>query len=161
MSALFALGILAQERGWLSDGLSPQLRRTCGLAAAVGVVLAILVGVGITMAEDPEPFLGGLGFEATLIPLIEATLALGMSLWAIDWFRRRGNRAGSLVRGLGRASFAAYLVHAPITILLAITLRQVGVPAELKFLSVYALGVIASFGVGSLVTRSRVAGRIL
>jgi hypothetical protein len=52
-------------------------------------------------------------------------------------------------------------VHAPITVLLAITLREVGVPAELKFLSVYALGVVASFGLGWLSTQSRVAGRIL
>jgi hypothetical protein len=48
-----------------------------------------LVGVGITLTEDPEPFLGGLRWEAMSIPLIEATLALGMSLWLIDWFRRR------------------------------------------------------------------------
>lgn len=161
MSALFALGVLAHERGWLSDGLSPQLRRTCGRAAVVGVVLAALVGVGITITGDAEPFLGGFRFEATLIPLIEATLALGMSLWLIDWFRRRRNRAGSLVRGLGRASFAAYLVHAPITILLAIALREVRIPAELKFLSVFSFGVVASFGLGWLATRRRVRGRIL
>jgi hypothetical protein len=161
MFALFTLGVLAQERGWLSNGMSAQLRRTCGWAAAVGVVLAILVGVGITITDDAEPFLGGLRFEATLIPLIEATLALGMSLWAIDWFRRRANHAGLLVRGLGRASFAAYLVHAPITILLAIALRDVGIPAETKFLIVFGLGVVASFGLGWLSTSSQLTGRIL
>lgn len=161
MAALFALGVLAQEREWLSDGLSPQLRRACGRAAAVGLVLAVLVGVGISITDDPEKFLGGLHFEATLILLIEATLTLAMSLWVIEWFRRRGNRAGSLVPALGRASFAAYLVHVPITVLLAIILREVGVPAELKLLSVYALGVVASFGLGWVSTRSRVAGRIV
>jgi hypothetical protein len=161
MIALFALGVLSQERGWLSEGLPPQLRRTTGRAAAFGVALAILAGVGIAITDDPEPFLGGLRFEATLIPLIEATLALGMSLWLIDWFRRRANRAGGLVGGLGRASFAAYLLHVPLTIVLAIALRGVGIPAELKLLSVFVLGLIASFGIGWLFARSRVAGRIL
>jgi peptidoglycan/LPS O-acetylase OafA/YrhL len=161
MSALFGLGVLASERGWLSSGLTPQTRRACGRAAAVGVVLAVVVGVGIAVTEDPEPFLGGLRLEATLIPLIEATLALGMSLWAIDWFRRRASHSGTLLRGLGRASFAAYLVHAPITILLAIALRDVGAPAELKFLLVFVIGVIGSFWLGWLATRSGVARRIL
>jgi len=161
MIALFALGVLARERGWLSEALPPQLRRTCGRAAALGVALAILAGVGIALTDDPEHFLGGLQFEATLIPLIEATLALGMSLWLIDWFRRRSNRAGRLVGGLGRASFAAYLLHVPLTIMLAIVLRGVGIPAELKLLSVFVLGVIASFGLGWLFAQSRVAGRIL
>jgi hypothetical protein len=161
MMALFALGVLARERGWLTDGLSPQMRRTCGHAAVIGVVLAALVGVGITLTEDPEPFLGGLRWEAMSIPLIEATLALGMSLWLIDWFRRRANHAGTLMRGMGRASFGAYLVHAPIIVLLAIALRGVPVPAELKFLAVFGLGVVASFGIGWLATRSRVGGRVL
>lgn len=161
MLALFVVGALAAERSWFSDGLRPPLRRACGWSAAVGFVLAALVGVGISITDNPDPFLGGLHFEATLIPLIEATLALGMSLWAIDWFRRRANRGGPLARGLGRASFAAYLLHAPITILIAMTLRQVGVPAELKFLGVFALGVVASFGFGWLMTRSQTAGRIL
>lgn len=161
VSAMFALGILARERGWLSEGLSPQLRRTCGRAAAIGLVLAVVAGVGIAMADDPEPFLGGFGLEATLIPLIEATLALGMSLWLIDGFRRHASRGGTAIHRLGRASFSAYLVHVPITILLAIALRDVGVPAEVKFLVVFGVGGAASFGLGWLADRSRSASRIL
>lgn len=160
MIALFAFGVLGRERGWLAEGLSPQLRRTCGWAAGVGLVFAALVGAGIATSGDAEPFLGGFRLEATLIPLIEATLAPGMSLWAIDWFRRRANTGSGLVRRLRHASFAAYLVHMPITILLAIALRDVGVLAEVKFLIVAGLGVAASFGVGLLRGRSR-AGRIL
>jgi hypothetical protein len=161
VSAMFALGVLARERGWLSEGLPLQLRRTCGYAAVVGLVLAILAGVAIAVSDDPDRFLGGFHVEATLIPLIEASLALGMSLWLIDWFRRRANRAGTLVRGLGRASFTAYLVHVPITILLAIGLRDVGVAAELKFLFVFGVGVAASYGLGLVSGRRRVAGRVL
>lgn len=161
MIALFALGVLARERGWLTSALAPRLRRICGRAAALGVALAILAGVGIVITDDPDPFLGGMRFEATLVPLIEATLALSMSLWLIDWFRRRDHGASELVAGLGRASFAAYLLHVPLTIMLAIALRGVGIAAELKFISVFALGVIASFGIGWLVTRSKFAGRIL
>jgi fucose 4-O-acetylase-like acetyltransferase len=161
MAALFALGVLARERGWLSSALSPRLRRACGGAAVLGIVLAGLVGVGIAITDEPDPFLGGLRIEATLIPLIEAIVAVGMSLWLVDWFRRRGNRAGALVSGLGRASFAAYLLHVPITILLAMALRDVRVPGELKFLAVFALGLIGSFALGWFFARSRGAGRIL
>jgi peptidoglycan/LPS O-acetylase OafA/YrhL len=48
----------------------------------------------------------------------------------------------------GRSSFGAYLVHAPITVVLALPLREVGVPAEVKFLVVFALAVVASIRVG-------------
>jgi peptidoglycan/LPS O-acetylase OafA/YrhL len=161
MLVLFALGALAAERGWLADGLSAELRRLCGWAAVLGVVLAALLGVFVTVSEHADLLLGGFSLEATLIPVIEATIAVSVSLWAVDWFRRRWNRAGPLVRSAGAASFAAYLAHAPITVMLAMTLRDVGVPAEVKFIVVFGLAVIASFGLGWLFTPSRLADRIL
>jgi glucans biosynthesis protein C len=161
MLALFALGALGEERRWLADGLPADMRRTCGRAAALGVVLAALVGAAITITDDPDPWLGGLRLQAMLIPLIEAMITVGMSLWAVDWFRRRWNRAGPLVQALGRGSFGAYLVHAPITVVLAVALRGVGVPAEVKFLTVFALTVVASFGLGVLFSRSRLGSHIL
>ena len=161
MATLFALGVLAQERAWLVDGLSPDLRRTCGKAAAIGLALAALVGALLAVTDDPDPFLGGLRPEAMLVPLIEATLALGMSLWMVDWFRRRWNHSGPLVQGLGQSSFGAYLVHAPVCVALAIALQAVAVPAEVKFLTVFALSAVASFGLGWLAARSSVFGRVL
>jgi hypothetical protein len=161
MSTMFVLGALAEERRWLIDGLSAGLRRTCGRAAVLGTAAAAIVAVGITITDEPDPFLGGLRVEATLIPVVEAAIAVGMSLWATDWFRRRWNLTSATARVAGRASFAAYLVHAPITVALAVALRDVGVPAEIKFLSVFALAVVASFALGWLATRSPTAGRIL
>jgi peptidoglycan/LPS O-acetylase OafA/YrhL len=159
MMALFALGVLARERGWLTEALPRDLRRTCGRAAGLGVVLAALLGAGIAMSDDPEPYLGGLRFEATLIPLTEATLALGMSLWLIDWFRRRTNNIDPRVSRLGRASFAAYLLHVPVTVLLAIAIRDVPFPGELKFVLVFALGAAASFTIGRLLRTPSIGAR--
>jgi hypothetical protein len=45
--------------------------------------------------------------------------------------------------------------------LFALALRDVGVPAELKFLTFFALGVVASFGLGWQSAGSQLVGRIL
>ena len=161
MLALFVLGALTEERRWLVDGLSDELRRLCGRAALLAVLAIVIVAVGITLSDDPDPFLGGLRVQARLVPISEATIAVSMSLWATDWFRRRWNRTTKVAREAGRASFAAYLVHAPITVILAAALRDVGVPAEVKFLAVLALAVVASFALGSLLTRSHAVARVL
>jgi hypothetical protein len=161
MTTMFVLGALAAERGWLDDGLPAELRRACGRAAAVGVAAVAVIAVGVTLSDDPDPFLGGLRAEATLIPVVEAAIAIGATFWAIDWFRRRWDHAGSIAAGAAEASFAAYLVHAPVTDTFAMALRAVGVPAEVKLVAVLVLAVVASFGLGWLVTRSRVAHRIL
>ena len=121
----------------------------------------MLAGVAVATSDDPDPFLGGLHLEATLVPLVEATLALGLSLWLVDWFRRRTTRAGRLVHGLGQASFTAYLVHVPITVLLAIALRGVGIPGELKLVLVLVSGLVSSYGIGWAIGRTRRSGRIV
>jgi hypothetical protein len=161
MVAMFVLGVLATERGWLADGLSPRLRRGCGRIAVVSWVGVVILAVGITLVDEPDPFLGGMHLQALLIPVLEATIAVTMSLWAVDWFRRRWDQASAITHRAGRGSFAAYLIHAPITIVLAAALRHVGVPAELKFLAVYAMTVIVSFWLGWFVTRTQSGGRIL
>ncbi|MFZ1488793.1 MAG: RsmD family RNA methyltransferase [Ilumatobacteraceae bacterium] len=129
--------------------------------AAFSLVAAVVVAVGITLTEEPDPFLGGLRLHATVIPVIEAVIAVSMTLWITDCVRRRWDRASTLTHAAASASFAAYLLHAPITIALSAALSDVGVPAELKFLAVFAATVFASFGLGWLHTRSHVGGRIL
>jgi len=161
MLTLFVLGALAEERRWLVDGLPGELRQLCGRAALVGVAAVAIVGVGITLSDDADPFLGGPSLQATLIPVIEGTLAVSMSLWAVDWFRGRWNRTTAVARRAGRASFAAYLVHAPITVMLAVALREIAVPAEVKLLVVLPTAVVASFALGWLLTRSHIVGRVL
>jgi peptidoglycan/LPS O-acetylase OafA/YrhL len=84
-----------------------------------------------------------------------------MSLWTVDWFRRRFDQVRTVVRRAGRGSFVAYLVHAPVTIVLAAGLRDVDVAAELKFVVVFALTVVVSFALGWPATRTPSSGHIL
>ena len=123
------------------------------------MVLAILGAIGL--GADDDPFLGGVYPQALALPITEAVIAVAMSLWTLEWFRRRWDHAGPLARALGRASFAAYIVHAPLTVLLSVGLRSIAVPVEIKFLVVFAVGAAASFGLGWLVTRLRFVARIL
>lgn len=112
-------------------------------------------------SEDADPWLGGLRLQATLIPVIEAMITVGMSLWTVDWFRRRWDRSGPLVGAMGRGSFVAYLVHAPVTVVLAVALRHVDVPTEVKLVAVFAATVATSFALGARLTRRSRAGRVL
>lgn len=128
---------------------------------ALGCVLAAVLGAAIATSDAPEPYLGGFALEATVIPVVEAAIAIGGSLWAVAWFRRRWDDAGAVVHALGRASFAAYLVHAPVTVLLAASLRSVEVATEVKLVVVFGLSLVVSFGAGWLLTRSRVVAGLL
>jgi Acyltransferase family len=160
MIAMFALGALAAERGWLDDALPDRFWRNCGLAAVAGVMMLFVLAV-IGLEGDDNPLLGGAHPQALALPVVEGVLAVAMSLWTLEWFRRRWDRSGPLARALARGSFAAYIVHPPVVVLLSVGLASVAVAVELKFLTVFAVGAAASFALGWLLTRWRLVARIV
>jgi glucans biosynthesis protein C len=160
MLALFSLGVAAGERGWLDGGLSDALWRRCGQVALAAGAATVLLAPMIALGE-PDAFLGGLEVRAMLLPLVEGVIAVSMSLWVLEWFRRRWDIGGRLQREAARASFAAYVVHPAVLVALMVALASAPVGVEVKLVVVWVLGVIGSFGLGWLATRSRVLGRVL
>jgi peptidoglycan/LPS O-acetylase OafA/YrhL len=84
-----------------------------------------------------------------------------MSLWLVGWFARRWTHQGTLARSLGRASFAAYIIHPPVLVLLSVGLSSLTVAAEVKFVAVSVLGVATSFTLGWHMTKVRPLARVL
>jgi len=161
MGALFILGALAAERGWLADALTDRMRRACGWATIAGLAVMLAVLAAIDPTDPDVSFTGGLRWQALALPVVEATVAVGMSLWALEWFRRRWHQAGRLARALGRASYAAYILHPPVVVAGSLAVRSAPIPVEAKFLVVAAAGTFASFALGWLATRPGLLARIL
>jgi fucose 4-O-acetylase-like acetyltransferase len=160
MATLFALGVLAGERGWLNP-IPDRLQRAYGQASIAGALGLVLVVAAVGLAGDDEPFLGGWHLQALAVPTTEATIAVAMSFWLVGWFARRWNYQGTLARSLGRASFAAYIVHPPVLVLLSAGLSTLTVAAEVKLVAVAVLGVATSFTVGWYMTKVRPLARVL
>jgi glucan biosynthesis protein C len=153
-ATLFALGVLAGERSWL-DPVPHWIPRTCGRATAAALVAIGVLVAAVSLADDTDRFTGGWRVQALAEPLVEGTMAVAMSFWMLVWFMRRADHDGPLARRLGRASFAAYILHAPLVVLLSAGLSSVAMVIEFKFLVVAVLGVISSFTVGWSATRVR------
>jgi glucans biosynthesis protein C len=160
MATLFAFGALAGERGWL-DPIPDWLRRACGRASIIGALGLVLIVGAVALAGYEDPFLGGWHLQALAEPTTEATIAVAMSLWLLGWFGRRWNHQTRLARSLGRASFAAYIIHPPVLVLLSGGLSSVTIAAEVKFVAVAVLGVASSFTLGWYMTKVRPLARVL
>jgi glucans biosynthesis protein C len=144
---LFALGVAASRRGWL-DTLRPELERRCGIAgalAALALLVALIAGgfFGGEAAEDR--FAGGWHWEAAVFPLAEGVIATCVSLWAIGLFRRRFNDLRPLARRMAPSAYGAFVLHAPVIVVLALAVQPLPMPAELKFVAVLVTGVAGSF----------------
>lgn len=159
-AVLFGLGVAAGERGWLQT-MPLRFARRCGHVAAAAVLgLAALSGVAVA-ADDIGALTGGWQVETVAFALLGAVVSVTMPWWLIGWFRRRADRQGPLLARAARGSYAAYLVHPPVLVLLALALRPLALPPEVSFVGVAALGLAASFAAGYLLTRVPVVDRVL
>jgi surface polysaccharide O-acyltransferase-like enzyme len=147
---LFALGILAGERGWL-DPVPDAIRRGAGRWAAVAVLL--LITAFAISHESVDPFSGGWTWQATVVAATEGTMSVALAVWLLAFFQRRHNRGGPVARAAGRGAFGAYILQAPVLVGMALGLRGLPVAPEVKFLVVAPLGVLLSFALGWGLTR--------
>jgi len=157
--ALFGLGVMACGQGWLTavpDRLGRQSRNTT-LAAVGG--FAVLTGLGAVLgAIDDATWGGGWNVLAFLFAALESTLAVFGPVWLLAVAQRHLDRrlrwAGPVV---SRSAYGAFLVQGLVLTGLAVALRPVGLPAEVKAVIVAGGGVSGSFALAWLLIR-RVPG---
>lgn len=163
LATMFGLGVAVAGTG-LAREVPERLRRLCGVVLLITVfslpLIALLVGVD-NLAADAEPFLGGWAWQAMLMPAFEALLVVFGSIWLLGFAQRTFSATGQWITVAIRGSFAAFVLQGPVLIALALAVRPLPAPAEVKAPVVAALGILACFWFGwVLVTRTRL-GKLL
>jgi len=162
-AAMFGLGIVAAQRGWPAP-VPARIRRACGFAA-LGGVMAFFAVFGITawVGVDPDVVYDtGVHWPALLLATIEGPLAVGASVWLLAVAQQRLDRwPGRLGSAMSRSAYAAFLLQGVVLIALMIAVRPVGVPAEVKALTVAGVGVAGSFALAWLLVSRTPLGRVL
>jgi peptidoglycan/LPS O-acetylase OafA/YrhL len=141
------------------------MRRGCGIAALAGAA-AFLALLGAVVAAGLEPDDAFSDLRVHWAPLglaaIEGPLAVGASVWLLGTAQRHLDRPpGRGGRALARSAYAAFILQGPVLIGVALALRPIDMPAEIKAFAVACGGVAISFALAwVLVARTRLA-RIL
>lgn len=154
--AVFAIGLTASRRGW-QQAVPDQLRRTCRAVTALAVVAmaALLLVSGLT--DRVDDLFGGWNAFAVTFAAVDAVLCLFGSIWMLTAAQRHLTRPLPAGRELARSAYGAFILQTPVLIGLALALRPVEVPAEVKAFVVAGGGIAVSFGLAWLLV-SRVPG---
>lgn len=145
-ATLFAFGAIAAERGWLTT-LSDPLRRDCR-RAVIGAVLAL--AVMIVLSSGPDAFKGGWHWESAGYAAVEGVVSVSVSLIVLEHFRRHHSRQGPLGRRLAGAAYGAFVLQGPVLVALALALRSLDVPGEVKFVVLAVTAVCVSYALSGL-----------
>ncbi len=161
--SLFILGTIAYRRGWLSALSEDAARgRLWGRVVIFLIALApVLFVAGGALKGSTEPFRGGMHWQALTYALWEQFVCVGMVISLLVWFRKRYDYQGRLARTMSASAYAVYICHAPILVFVALGLRSVALYPLLKFGLASLICVPICFGIGGLVRRLPMAGRIV
>jgi glucans biosynthesis protein C len=142
----FFLGTAAWRRGWLA-GIGDGLGRIW-LWVATGLVVVLVgmfVAIGATQA-DASKFSGGWTWQSAFYSSWEQFSGVALTIGLLVWFRRKLNRQSPLAKVASDGSYAAYVIHAPVIILIAVLLRNLPGYPLLKFVLLMSICVPICFG---------------
>jgi hypothetical protein len=158
--ALFALGLAAARRGWL-DPVPESLRRRCGQAALAGVAaIGALALTAAAVGIPTEDFLGGAHWASLVTSTAEGLLTVTVPVWLLGMAQRHLDRYRNAER-TARTAYAAFLIQGHVLIGLAVALRPLNVPAEVKATVVAGVGVPLCFAIAGLLMKRTILGRVL
>jgi hypothetical protein len=162
--ALFGLGVAVSRQGWLTD-VPERLQRVSRTATISGLVaFGAFTVVGLVQGGvDEEAWGGGWDWSAFVFPAIESTLVVFGPVWLLGVVQRRLDRPVRWIRpAFMRSCFGAFVLQQLVLVGIAIALRPIPLPAELKALLVASGGLTVSFALAwLLITRIPGLSRVL
>jgi fucose 4-O-acetylase-like acetyltransferase len=156
--AMFALGIVAAKQGWLT-AVPHRLRRQSGLTTLAALIaFGLYTAVGAIAGIAEATWGGGWNWYAFVFAALESALTVFGSVWLLAVAHRHLNRplrwAGPAAR---RSGYGAFILQSVVLIGLAMAMRPLPLPAEVKAVLLAAAGLAGSFGIAWLLI-SRVPG---
>jgi surface polysaccharide O-acyltransferase-like enzyme len=158
--AMFVVGLIAQRRNWLAR--LPDKTGRGWLIAAIGLILVWVPMMLLGGAGDGDiSFKGGWNWQAMTYALWEAFACVALTISVIFLFRRYLNRQGKVSGFLIPNAYAAYIIHAPVIVALALAIRNVQLYPLLKWLLLAPFAVLASFGLAAPIRKIPFTERVL
>jgi len=151
--ALYIVGIVAYHRNWFARLTRRQGRSWSWVALALAPLFLVIGVLGGALEGDLEPLMGGLHWQSLAYSVWEQLMCVAMAVSLLVWFRDRLNRQGRLAKSMSAAAYAAYVLFAPVIVLLALALSGVRLNMVLKFLLVSPVAVGLCFLVGHLIRK--------
>jgi hypothetical protein len=150
--AAFGLGVVGSRQGWLA-AIPDDLARGCRALTLSGVVAmaTLLLVAGLSDAVDDA--LGGWHWLAGVFVVVEALLTVFGSVWLLRVAQHRLGRRYRWGPVLSRSAYAAFMLQTAFLLALAVALRPLALPAEVKAPIVALGGIIASFATAWLLIK--------
>jgi hypothetical protein len=161
--SFFIVGTVAGRGDWLRKMPTKLANHFADIALIASVTLLPLsiVGTGVTSLGWGS-LLGGGTVSSAIYALWDSAFAVGFTMFAIAFFRKRYDRPGRLWSFASKHFYTAYILQAPIIVAItAVMLSPVHLESLLKFFLAAVIVLPCIWGAAYLVRKIPFADRIL
>ncbi len=158
--AMFIIGLITFRGNWFMQISKKTGRLWLWMAGALLILFPVLLLLYI-YAGDPALLIGGLNWQAFTYALWEQFLGVAIIMALTVLFREKYNNQGRLAKAMSASAYTVYIFHAPIIVLLALTLRGVILDPLLKFVLIAPLAVGLCFLLSNYIRKLPIARSIL
>jgi len=159
---MFIVGITAYRRNWLARIPDAMGKLWFGVALLLILILfPVLFVLGGALEGDVSSFTGGLHWQCFSYAVWEQFTGVAMIIALLFLFRKWLNRQGSVSKAMSASAYTAYIIHAPVVVLVAIAMRNISLYPLLKFALAVMIAVPLCFALGNFIRQLPLAKRIL
>jgi hypothetical protein len=123
-------------------------------------VIGALAAVAAVAGVPADEFLGGPHWASLITSAAEGLLTVTVPIWLLGMAQHHLDRFRN-AQQTARSAYAAFLIQGHVLIGLAVALRPVDVPAELKAAVVAGAGVPLCFVIGGFLMKRTILARVL
>ncbi|MCB9284709.1 MAG: acyltransferase family protein [Lewinellaceae bacterium] len=153
--SLFMVGLVAYRNNWLEQ-ISFQ-RGIRWFVAAQGLIFIVFPALfflsGLATGGSSDAFVGGFHWQSLSYSVWEQVTGVSLIMGLIAIFRKRWNLQGTTARRLSDSAYAAYLIHPPILVGIALVFRDMHLHPIFKFVLLAPLAWLFVFFLANLVRK--------
>jgi len=159
---MFIVGIIAYRRNWLvwiPDAMGKLW--ICIALLLILIFFPVLFVLGGALEGHVASFTGGLHWQCFGYAVWEQLTGVAMIIALMFLFRKWFNRQGGVAKAMSASVYTAYIIHAPVVVLVALAMRNISLYPLLKFALAVLIAVPMCFALGNFIRQLPLAKRIL
>jgi glucans biosynthesis protein C len=154
--SFFVIGVIAYRRNWFLN----MPKKTGKVWLLIGLAAAAWC-YGLWMMGYPYFSAGGFNISSLVYDFWEVCLCVGLCIGLLVFFREHLNFQGKLAQNLSANTYAVYLFHVPVLVVLQYAIWHSDLAAISKFLLVTLAAIPATFLLSNFLRCLPIANRIL
>jgi len=159
---MYIVGIAAYKHNWISRIPDAMGKLWLGISMIlIFILFPALFTLGGVLEGDISSFTGGFHWQCLGYAVWEQFTGVAMIIALLYLFRKHLNRQGSLSKAASASAYTAYIIHAPVIILVAIAMRDIRLYPLLKFPLAGLIAVPLCFTLSNFIRKLPLAKRIL